>query len=133
MRAIKEFTSSDPLSKRDRYYLQAAMGMAAVSESRQQHGAVIVHSGKVLGTGANWARNPPAVFGEDTESILRNASVHAEMDALSKIKHKHIPGGRIYVARVNRRGQSRLSRPCNQCFTKLYEAGITTYVYTLDE
>jgi len=38
----------------------------------------------------------------------------------------------LYVARVNNRGEQKMSRPCPQCMQLLIDAGIKRVVYTID-
>jgi deoxycytidylate deaminase len=58
-----------------------------------------------------------------------NISVHAEVDALSRCNDPR--GATIYVARVNKRGEERMSRPCISCEKALLEAGVKKVIYTL--
>jgi len=91
-----------------------------------KHGAVIVKGGRVISIGINKNRNHPTVV--SSEHIKTHCSVHAEVDALRKVRNAK--GATIYVARVNKRGQDRLSRPCDRCHTAIREAGIRKVVYT---
>ena len=94
-----------------------------------KHGSVIVKGGRVIGTGVNKERNHPTVV--SSEHIKTDCSVHAEIDALKKVKDAS--GATVYVARVNRRGQARDSRPCNRCYSTLRNSGIRKIVYTTSE
>lgn len=91
-----------------------------------KHGAVIVKGGSVISIGINKNRNHPTVV--SSEHIKTHCSVHAEIDALRKVKSAK--GATIYVARSNKRGQDRLSRPCDRCHDAIREAGIRKVVYT---
>lgn len=90
------------------------------------HGAVIVKNNRVLSTGINKFRNHPDII--ESEKIDQFCSVHAEIDALSRVANAS--GATIFVARVNRAGIERMSRPCNNCYTALLKAGIDTVIYT---
>lgn len=57
-------------------------------------------------------------------------SEHAEMAALRRAKRTN--GAVIYVARVNRQGRERMSRPCPKCMVLLRQAGIKKICYTID-
>jgi len=96
------------------------------SSERMKHGAVIVKGGRVMSVGINKFRNHPLII--QPEIIKTVCSVHAEMDALRKIRDAR--GATIYVARVNNGGKTRLSRPCNYCYKAIREAGINKIVYT---
>lgn len=115
-----------PLSKRDESYLSVASYLASTSSSRMKHGAIIVKNGRVLGTGINKNRNHPTIV--SSEHIKSHCSVHAEIDALKKAKN--VKGATIYIARVNKRGQDRLSRPCDQCYNEIVKSGIKKIIYT---
>lgn len=91
-----------------------------------KHGAVIVKGGRVISVGINKNRNHPTVV--SSEHIKTHCSVHAEVDAIRKVKN--VKGATIYVARVNKNGQDRLSRPCDRCHKAIQEAGIRKVIYT---
>ena len=55
-------------------------------------------------------------------------SVHAEVDALRNVKDA--VGATVYVARINRQGEQRLSKPCLSCQQYLDKRGIKRVVYT---
>ncbi len=106
--------------------MDLAVNVAQSSECRMKHGAVVVRGGSVISVGINKNRNHPTVV--SSEHIKTHCSVHAEIDALRKVKNAK--GATIYVARVNRKGQDRLSRPCDRCHDAIREAGIRKVVYT---
>lgn len=91
-----------------------------------KHGAVVVKGGSVISVGINKNRNHPTVV--SSEHIKTHCSVHAEVDALRKVKNPK--GSTIYVARVNKRGQDRLSRPCDRCNDLIKKSGVRKVVYT---
>lgn len=91
-----------------------------------KHGAVIVKGGRVLSVGLNKFRNHPTII--PNEYIKTSCSTHAEIDALRKVSD--VRGAVMYIARVNKSGQHRLSRPCNYCYEAIREAGISKIVFT---
>ena len=91
-----------------------------------KHGAVIVKGGRVLSTGVNKERNHPLIV--SSEHIKTHCSVHAEVDALKKAGD--VRGATMYVARVNKTGQERNSRPCKYCYANIKKSGIKKIVYT---
>lgn len=93
-----------------------------------RHGALIVRGGSVISMGVNHDRNFPTVFG-DLSLAQSFASVHAEISALNQTKNPE--GAVIYIARVNKAGIPRMSRPCDRCFIKLIQAGIKEIIYTI--
>lgn len=116
------------LSNRDKRFLKLATSIAEKnSDCRFRHAAVIVKSGSVLSIGYNKFKNHPDIIEE--HKIKQYCSVHAEADAIKKLKSP-AKGATIYVARIGLSGKERLSRPCNHCYKKIIEAGITKIVYT---
>lgn len=103
--------------------------MASQSSCRMKHGSVIVKGGRVISTGYNKERNHPTIV--SSEHIKTDCSVHAEIDALKKARD--VSGATVYIARVNRRGQARDSRPCKRCYNSLLSNGIKKIVYTISE
>jgi len=106
--------------------LSLAKNLAKSSSCNQRHGAVIVKGGSVISTGINKFRNNPENI--PTNLVKTSCSVHAEVDAIRKVKD--IKGATIYVARVNKAGQGVLSRPCDNCFEEIQKAGIRKVVHT---
>ena len=116
------------LSKTEERYLDIAMNLARSSTVRRyKHGAVVVKGGRIVSTGINKVRNHPDVL-ESPDVIKSDAHVHAEVDAIRK--GGDLRGAKIYVARVNRSGFPGLSRPCESCYGRIVEAGVTKIVYT---
>jgi deoxycytidylate deaminase len=89
-----------------------------------------VSSGKILATGVNIDKNDPMVFASDTLKKCAS-SIHAEHRVLKFYRGRILRNATIYVARVNRKGETRMSRPCNLCYVKLLEFGIKEVVYTI--
>lgn len=117
------------ISRRDLSFIKSAMRAALQSsqDKRYKLGAVVVKSGRVLAWGYNSNKNRPENW------IPRQAwSVHAEESCLRKIKEGRNPGSTLYVARVNRNGKVRLSRPCRDCQNLARTHGVERIVYTTD-
>lgn len=94
-----------------------------------KHGSVIVKGGRVISTGINKERSHPRIV--SSKHIKDHCSVHAEIDAIKKAKD--VSGATIYVARVNKRGVARDSRPCNRCYEVIKNNGIKKIIYTTSE
>lgn len=105
------------------------MAVAETSECRQRHGAIIVVGGSIIAAACNRDRNHPAVLGS-TPNVSLYTSRHAELAAIRRVYPYVLDSATMYVARINAAGQPRLSRPCNQCWSKLIEYGIKEVVYT---
>lgn len=106
--------------------MQLAIQLSSFSSERQRHGCVIVKNGRVLAVGANRFRNDPNNLSK--EHANGNCSVHAEIDALRRLRSAK--GCRVFVVRVNATGRLLLSRPCSRCYTALDEAGVKEVVYS---
>jgi deoxycytidylate deaminase len=103
--------------------LSLAAKLASTSQCRNKHGAVIVAGNRILATGVNRDCNSPRLF-EKMDEPNPHLSIHAEIRAIKKLKE--IPRNTtIYVARVNRQGQLRLSKPCANCSRVLEKMSIT--------
>lgn len=115
------------ISKRDKAYLSVARYLATKSTARNTHGCVVVKSGRVLGTGWNKNRNHPTIV--SPEHIKTDCSYHAEEVAIREAG-SNAKGAIIYVARVNKQGKDRDSKPCDKCSTLIEKVGIKRIVYT---
>lgn len=116
------------LSKRDQAYLSVARYFAKKSSARNTHGAVVVKGGRVLGTGWNKNRNHPAIV--SPEHIKTDCSYHAEEVAIREAGEYNVRGAILYVARVNKHGKDRDSKPCAKCEKLITEVGIKRVIYT---
>ena len=115
------------LSKRESAYLSVARYLATKSSAKNTHGAVVVKGGRVVGTGYNKNKNNPHFV--SPEHIKTNCSVHAERSAIKDAGYD-VKNAVIYIARVNRHGEDRDSKPCPRCLELIEESGIKRIVYT---
>ena len=118
------------LSKTDVSYLNIARYFAEKSEEKKKHGAVVVKSGRVVGTGYNRYKNHPLFISE--EHIKMHSSRHAEQVAI-KEAGSNAKGATLYVARVNNQGIDRNSKPCRICQRLIKESGIKRVIFTMEE
>jgi len=115
------------LSRRDSAYLSVARYFATKSSAKNTHGAIVVKGGRVVGTGYNKNRNNPHFV--SPEHIKTDCSVHAEKSAIKDAGYD-VKNAVIYIARVNRHGEDRDSKPCSRCLKLIEESGIKRIVYT---
>ena len=102
---------------------------AKKSPMQYRHGAVIVKKGKILGSGYNIHCQPPRL--ENIYRIQRkNPSIHAEMSCLKGLRHDQIRGSDIFVGRISKKGEFRMSYPCKRCISLLTRKGIKKVLYT---
>lgn len=118
------------LSKKDVSFLNMARYLAEKSEEKKKHGAIVVKSGRVVGSGYNKFKNHPDVI---PEALIKfHCSRHAEEVAI-KEAGDNAKGAILYVARVNRQGIDRNSKPCNICASLIKRSGIKKVIYTMEE
>lgn len=104
-------------------FLDRAARVASTSTERQKHGCVIVKGGRVISVGVNTFRNHP----NNVSNPDRESSFHAEINTMRGLD---VSGSTVYVARVNNRGQAKLSKPCLECYKALKEAGVKRIIWT---
>lgn len=116
---------SGSLSNTEKSWLARAVRLAKLSEEKSKHGCLIVRGGSVQGFGINVSRNIPGII-QEVDAL----GIHAEVRALKGCNRTD--GAVAYIARVNKNGQERQSRPCPDCINALKEAGIKRVIYTVD-
>ena len=116
------------LSNTDKAYMSIARYLASKSGAKNQHGAIIVRGGRVLGTGFNKNRNNPVTV--SPEHIQTYCSYHAEVVAIKDASKSDMAGAIMYTARVNRNGIDRNSKPCPRCAMLIESMGIKRVVFT---
>ena len=100
---------------------------------QHRHAAVIVKAGRVLSIGRNRDKTHPDAVGVDEKGKVFTRTIHAEMDALSKVKNKdHLKGATIYVARKGRNDEAGMSCPCKMCQGLINKYGLKRAVFTTD-
>lgn len=117
------------LSKKENNFLNIARLLAQHSSEKKRHGAVVVKSGRVVGTGFNKFKNHPSII--ESYLIKQHCSRHAEQVAI-KQAGIHANGATLYVARINKNGIDRYSKPCSICQKLINERGIKKVVYTTE-
>ncbi len=96
---------------------------------RARVGAVIVRGHRVLSTGCNRIG-----FTRFIRDRAFPESVHAEQQAilglLRERRHHELVGSTLYISRIGRSGEPRLSRPCIHCQRLIESVGIREVFYT---
>ena len=100
---------------------------------QHRHVAVIAKAGRILAVGRNRNKTHPEsiTLDENGDRILK--SIHAELDAIFKVKNKEqLKGATIYVARLGRGGDPGMSCPCTMCQALINRYGLKRAVFTTD-
>lgn len=105
---------------------ERATQLAKTSTMTQKHSAIIVYQGKIVAEGVNHIE----------EYMAHCYSIHAEVDALFKLKHK----GRkfledctmicVRVGSKNLEYPIKLSRPCPNCEKAIKQSGLKKIFYS---
>ena len=114
------------LSRHERNLSKAAAQALKSRYRRWPMGAVIVKSGRLLARACNEQKNSPSIPGMPAN----RCSVHAEAAVLRLAEGR---GATVYVARMGRRGQRALARPCSACEELLRSHGVRQVVWTIDD
>jgi len=103
--------------------------LATTSACKQwKHGAIIRKGGRILGRGINSDRNNPNLVADPKTQ----AAVHAEVAAIRAAGNTDLRGATLFVARANRQGEARMSKPCENCQKAMKARGIKKVIYTID-
>lgn len=100
--------------------------MATKSTATKRHGCIIVKGGRVIGRGYNVYKTNPFIA---SENHMDRCSVHAEVAAIKNVRGS-LKGATIYVARINKRGEVRYSKPCSNCQSVINECGIRKVLWS---
>lgn len=102
-------------------------------------GCVVVYHGTVLAKGSNSNKSHPTQqkynylrFTDKHLNYYYNPSIHAEIQALTKIKYLDIDFSKvsIYVYREYKDGRTAMARPCASCMKFIKSLGIKNIYYT---
>ena len=120
------------VSKKVKSYFDLAKRVAQQSQHDHfKHGAVLVKGGSVINTSYN--KDKYKSFGNRFRNTKTcgHATHHAELGCILGLDKSITQGTTMYVARVNRRGDFRLSKPCGMCEEILRFCGVKKVVYTV--
>lgn len=114
---------------RQSYFLTRAMNVAQRSSCKQhKHGCVIVKNNEIIAEG----------FNHTNTHLYHKFSIHAEVDALSKLPHnkKYMADCEMYVVRINScftnssKNWLKFSRPCDGCSKAIQKSGLKKVYYS---
>ena len=115
---------------KSRRYISLAKKVAEQSDYEKfRHGAVLVRGSSVRNMACNKHRH--CHFGKRfREAHTGNATLHAELGVILGMDRTVTQGATVYTTRVNKEGQSRMSKPCPMCESAMRHVGIKRVVYT---
>lgn len=114
----------DDISKlKNEQYLQFAAEIAKKSTMTQKHGCIIVYKKQVIATGYN------------TMPHMYSRSLHAEINALNKVKHKQsiLKDSDMYIVRIGTDlfdNVLKYSKPCEDCTRHIVSNKIRRVFYS---
>ena len=121
------------MSNKTQRYLSVAKRIAQQGDcEKTSHGAVLVRGGNVINAAHNkWSYSS---FGKRFRERDKGIStLHAELAAVLNLDRSITQGTDIYVFRVNRAGDFKMSKPCSMCETALKHVGIKRIYYTTND
>ena len=124
-------------SKNQRRWLNIARELATSSKCKSLHGAVIVKSGRIIGSGFNHDRYRGFGTLTYTNYGKKIYSTHAEIDALLDVgDYSLLRGATMYITRRDKDGNFGYSAPCIRCQemikTMQSKWGLSRALFTLD-
>ena len=94
-----------------------------------RHGAVLVKGSSVRSISCNKHRH--CSFGARFRKEGHGeATLHAELGAILGIERSTTQGSTVYVARINKEGEARISKPCPMCESAMRHVGVKRVIYT---
>ena len=121
------------ISNRQRRHIKLAQRVASQSDfCDYRHGAVLAKGNRVLNTSAN--KNSYKLWAQRFRRRDRgHATHHAELGCILGVDRSVTQGATVYVARISKSGDTRLSKPCPMCESAMRHVGIKKVVYTINE
>ncbi len=113
-------------TERQEKFIGVAKRLASKSDMAHRHGCVLVLGDEIISTGYN----------QYIEHFCHKFSIHAEVDALVKVKKRLrplLPSCELYVVRIGPKsmeGCLKYSRPCPDCARWIRKMGIGKVYYS---
>ena len=117
--------------RNSRYFNAARKASMFSSSEEYRHGAVLVKGSAIINISPN--KNNFCSFGTRFRTEQAGiATLHAELGCILGIDRSITDGARVYVCRVGKNGDFRLSKPCPMCTAAMTHVGIKRVYWTLD-
>ena len=131
----KNLTTAKRIKKtiRIRRHFDLAKNLAfQASYGKIRHGAVLVKGGSAINGAFN--KEKYSSFGSRfRHKECGHATVHAEIGCVLGLARDKTQGTTLYVIRINRRGEFRLSKPCCMCHEVLKHVGVKKVIYSTSD
>jgi deoxycytidylate deaminase len=115
-------------------FMSLAKNVARQSEfSDYRHGAILVKGGSIISTSPN--KDSFCSFGarfRNSQNQPGRATRHAEIGAILGLDRSITDGATLYVARIGKADEFRMSKPCQMCESTLRHVGIKRVIYTIN-
>lgn len=118
-----------PMSRNEDMLRRALAVAESSTHPKWKLGCIVARGSRVVAAAANIQKNDPFILAGGP-----GTSVHAEANALKRLVYQadKAEGTTLYVARVSRKGETRLARPCLGCYYRIVGAGVKSICYTLN-
>ena len=115
---------------KNKRYIELAKRVAEQSNyGKFRHGAVLVKGNSVRSVSCNKHRH--CSFGARfRKEGFGEATLHAELGEILGMDRSVTQGADVYVARINKEGEARISKPCSMCEAAMRHVGVRRVYYT---
>ena len=124
-------TNRCPTSRERRMLEQAAKLAKTSAFPTFKHGAVLARGASIHNQGVN--KNQYCSFAARFKKNPKHATIHAELGCILGVDRSITEGATVYVARINKTGEWKNSKPCKMCQAAMEHVGIRKAVYTIDQ
>jgi deoxycytidylate deaminase len=113
-------------------YFEVAKRAAIQSEFPDyRHGAILVKGNSIRNISSN--KSNFCSFGNRFRSMIPGkATLHAELGAILGIDRSITEGATIFVMRVGKEGDYKMSMPCAMCHEAMRHVGIKKVIYSIN-
>ena len=121
------------IAGRQKRFIELSKRIAESSEAPDyRHGAVLVKGSSVLNVSIN--KNSHARLGKRFRKRgCGHATHHAELGCILGLDRTTTRGADLYVVRIGKAGELRLSKPCEMCEAVLRHVGVRRVFYSINE
>ena len=121
------------IAGRKKRFIELSKRIAENSEAPDyRHGAILVKGSSVLNVSTN--KNSHARLGKRfRKRDCGHATHHAELGCILGLDRSATRGADLYVVRIGKGGELRLSKPCEMCEALLRHVGVKRVFYSINE